>query len=696
MAVIGKIREKSGLVLIIVGIGMLAFLFQDGATSLFGGSADDSVGEIGDVEITNQDFSIRIEKAIKAWEEQNQQAASTDIRESFREQVWNEIVREKVMDSQIKELGIFVGDDELYDIVTGDDPHPQVKQAFTDPNTQVFNPVKVIEFLKNLSNMPDAQRNQWDLFVESIEKERMGAKYSNLIIKGMYATKSIQKRTYDEQNTKRNIKFVAKRYISVNDSTITVSDEELKAYYEEHKNEYKQDESRDIEYIRFDINPSEADIAESKKWLEDIVEEFKTTEDDSTFVTFYNSYNSTEQFEEPFIGAEAMPVALDSGAFFADSGTVFPVYNENNAFVLAKLSEVKMIPDSVKARHILLKFTQQPSDTLLEAKIDSIKGLVENGADFADLARTFSEDVGSAIEGGDLGWFREGQMVPTFNDACFYGKVGDLTIVPSQYGFHLIDVQAQATKSRKIKLAKVVRPILPSKETADAVFAKASSFYVANTTSEAFTKATEGKEYQKLISAEVKVGDKGFGNMPNVRDIVKWAYNSEKGAIYEPNQFDNTIIVAHLSEVREEGIATMDQVKIQVELGAKKKKKAAMFIEEMKGISNIDELATKVGSTVETANDVNFSAYAIQGMGQELRVSGMISTLKQGDMSVPIEGQTGVFVVQVSSIKTTTSENIDYAPIKAQLQQSYASAASTALEALKEKFGVVDKRYKFY
>lgn len=692
MAVIGKIREKSGLVLIVVGIAMLAFLLPaDGLTGLFGGQ-DNSVGEIGGVEITGQEFDQKLEQAILVWENQNRTSAPPEIREQFKEQVWNDIIREVVLESQFKELGISVSPEELADMVQGTNPHPQVKEAFTDPNTGVFNPGQVLQFLKSLETMPAENRNQWFLFEEGIEKERIATKYNNLLIKGMYPTMSMQKRAYTEQSEQRDLKFVAKRYISVNDSTISITDEEKRAYYEEHKSEFKQDASRDIEYVKFEVTPSEADILEAKKWMEQTAEEFKTTEDDSSFVV----YNSEQPLDEAYLGLESMPEALDSSAFNAEVGTVFPVYEEQGSFVLAKLSEVKMIPDSVKARHILLKTSNQPSDTLLEAKLDSIKTLIENGADFAQLAKDFSEDVGSAIEGGNLGWFTEGRMVPTFNDACFNGEVGEHVIVPSNYGFHLIHIQEQAQKSRKVQLAKIIRQITPSNETFDEMFAKASTFYSTNGTSEAFTKATESGEYVKQLASDVKVGDKAFAGMPNVRDVIRWAFKSEKGSVCEPKQFDNTFVVAHLAEVREEGIATMDQVEIQIELGAKKKKKAAMFIEEMNGVSSLDELAQKVGGTVETADNVNFAAYAIPGMGQELRVNGMVSTLQQGQMSVPIEGQTGVFVVQVDQVKTTTTETVDYSPIKAQLEQSYQATAGRVIEVLKEKFGVVDKRYKFY
>ena len=288
MAVIGKIREKSGLVMIIIGVGMLAFLLPtDGIQGLFGGN-DNSLGEIGDVEITGQEFDQKLQFSLSQWESQNKTSAPTDVREQLKDQVWTEIIREVVLESQFKELGLAVSPKELFDMVQGNDPHPQVQQAFTDPSTGIFNPTQVLQFLKSLETMPAENRNQWLLFEEGIEKERISSKYNTLLTKGLYATTSLIKRTYTEQNEQRNLKFVAKRYVSVSDSTITVTDEELKAYYNEHKSEYKQDATREIEFVKFPVEPSAADIEEAKKWVEEIAAEFKVTEDDSSFVV-YNS-----------------------------------------------------------------------------------------------------------------------------------------------------------------------------------------------------------------------------------------------------------------------------------------------------------------------------------------------------------------------------------------------------------------------
>jgi peptidyl-prolyl cis-trans isomerase D len=691
MAVIGKIREKSTLVMIVLGVGMLLFLLPlDQLQSLFTGN-NNNLGEIGGTEISGQEFDQRLKNAIVIWENQNQNTANAQVRESVKDQVWNQLIREIVLESQFKELGIAVSPDELFNMVQGKNPHPQVQKAFTDPNTGAFNPSQVLQFLKNLETMPIANRTQWLSFEDGIEKERVSSKYNTLLTKGLYPTSSLIKRTYKEQNEKRNIKFVAKRYISGMDTAISVSKEELKAYYKAHKSEYTQDASREIEYVKFEVKPSQEDIAEAKTWIEETAKEFKSTDNDSSFVV----YNSESPLDESFYGSDALPIGIDAEFFAQEEGAITPVYEQMGSFMVTKLSAIKMIPDSVKARHILLKTTQQPSDTLLEAKLDSIKTAIQGGAKFAKIAKEISEDVGSAIEGGDLGWFKEGVMVPTFNAACFDGKAGDLVIVQSQFGFHLIEVLKQATKSRKVQLSTIVRKNAPSNETFDAVFAQASMFFTNNGTTETFTKATEADAFSKFVAADIKVADKNVSGMTDVRELVRWAFNNEKGTVSAPFQFANTFVVAHLAELKEAGIATMDQVEIQVDLGAKKEKKAALFIEQMAGEESLDALASKIGGTVETTPGVSFSSYSIPGMGQELSVAGMISTLKQGQVSIPVKGQTGVFVVEIETLVPAV-EAADYAAIKNQLNQSNNVVMGQLLDALKEKFGVVDKRYKFY
>ena len=694
MAVIGKIREKSSLLLIVIGVAMLAFILGDffkSGQSFFG--EGNSLGEIGNVEISGVDFNNKLDLAITLWENQNSTTADGQVRDGIREQVWNQIIREELLDKQYAELGIAVSAEELDNMITGNDPHPSIRQSFTNPETGIFESAKVLEYLKSLDRMPPEQKNQWLSFEDGIEKERVATKYNNMLTKGMFATSTMIKRAYTEQNENRTIQYIAKRYAEVPDSSVVIEDNDLESYYNEHKKEYKQDAYCDIEYVKFEVSPSESDREDAKKWIEEVTEEFKTTEDDSAFV----AYNPDEaSFEPLYYGKADISSSVDSTLFYAEIGAVIGPIEEEEAFVVTKLTDIKMLPDSVKARHILLKYTQTAVDTTLEGKLDSIKTLIENGGSFARLAEENSEDIGSAVKGGDLGWFKEGVMVPPFNDACFNGKVGDLTIVQSNFGFHLIEIMKQAKKVKKIQLAKVIKKVTPSNKTFDAVFAKASAFYASNGSSSSFMKATESDEYVKLTANNVKVGDKNINGLQNVRELVRWAYNNEEGTVSEPKQFENLFIVAHLADVREDGIASMEEVSLEVELGATKKKKAALLIEEMQGILNLDELAEKTGANIQTSTNVNFAAYSIPGLGQEFPVIGSVATIPEGKITnTPIEGQTGIFVVLVESVIPAPETN-DYSIIKSQLNGRYLSLSSKVLDALKEKYGVVDQRYKFY
>jgi len=690
MATLGKIREKSTLLLIVVGVAMLAFLLpSDGVQALFGGG-NQNVGEIDGVEVTAIEFNNRIQVQIQNWETQNNKTATPEVRESLREQLWNEMVSDQILGAQFAELGLAISKEELFDMIQGNDPHPQVKQAFTNPETGEFNPTQVLQFLKNLENMPPQNKNQWLVFEKGIEKEQVAKKYDNLIAKGMFVTSSMVKNAYIEQNENRNIQFVAKRYASVMDTAISVTDAELTAYYNEHKNEYKQDPSREIEYVRFDVVPSEKDRAEASKWINELTEEFKTSTNDTAYVTDY----SDVPVMDAYISEAALSASFDSAFFYAENGTMVGPYEDNGAFILAKLSDFKMVPDSVNARHILLKVTQTPSDTLLEAKIDSIKSVIEGGANFADVAKEKSEDVGSAIEGGDLGWFKEGVMVPSFNDACFNGKAGDLVVVQSQFGFHLIEIMEQGAPVRKVQIAKVVRKIEASNETYDAVFADASSFYSENNTTEAFDKATEEKFTKRI--ADVKVSDKTIVGLESPREMIRWAFKNEKGSVGAPFQFGSSFVVAHIGSVNDGEYSSMDKVEIQVKIGAKKKKKAVEFMAEMKGATNLEELAKKIGGTVETAENINFASYAIQGMGQEPSLIGVTSKIGEGQMTAePIEGNSAVYMVMVSKV-TPATEAKDNSAIRTQLESYNKSRTYQVFESLKDKFGVIDERYRFY
>lgn len=669
---------------------ILGDMLQSGQS--FFNSSNTNVGEIGDVEISARDFDRKLNEFIAQYE-MNNGPADGQVRESIKEQVWNDIIREELLVKQYQILGLDVSPRELDDMITGPNPHAQIKQSFTNPETNVFDPNQVINFLKGLDNMPADRKNQWLMFEDGLIQERMSSKYNNLITKGMFATTVMIKNAYKEENEKRAIKYVVKRYNAIPDSTITVTDKEIKAYYEEHKHEFKQESSRSLAFVKFVVEPSEEDRAAIMAQLNDIAKDFKTAENDSSFVVF----NSDLPLSERYYNQNDFPYNIDSSFFFAEVGEMFGPYEENNTFAVVKISDAKLMPDSVKARHILVNATQ-PGDSTGFKKLDSLKTIIKNGGNFAAIAQEHSDDVSSAIEGGDLGWFTEERMVKPFADACFNGNKGDLVIVESQFGFHLIEILDQGEKVKKVQLAKVALNIAPSSDTYDKIFAEVSTFYSENNTADTFeaTLSKEDSKYKKLEANDIKVGDKTVAGVGSARELVRWVYKSDKGAISEPMQFDNTFIVAHLAEVKEDGVAPLEQLAVEMEMAAKQKKKGEQISKEMEGESDMQKLADKIGVPLSTNSAVNFATYSIPGIGQEPKVIGVTAALNKGEISKkPVIGGTGVFMILVEEV-IPAPETADYTNIKQQLNARYASVASGSLEALKDKYGVVDLRYKFY
>ncbi len=690
MAAIGKIRKHSTLVLVIIGVALLAFVLTDAFKSSGRGEIP-AIGKIGETEITQQEFERKVTEAINNYEMQQNQPVDDRMRAQIREQVWNQLISETVLHKEYDKLGIAVTPDELFDMVQGNDPHPQIKQAFTNPETGEFDKVRVLQFLKNKDNDPQTAQ-QWLLFEQGIKQERLANKYTQLINKAIYATNAEASQLNIDQNKKFNISYVVKRYNTVNDSTITVSEEEVQAYYEENKYKFKQDESRNIEYVIFRVDPSDDDFKTAEEWMNNIKEEFANAENDSLYVTL----NSDQPFDYNFYAQGQLPPVIDT-VFFKDSaktGDMVGPYLEGMTYKLSKLSKIKYLPDSVKARHILIK-TQNPYDSTAFAKIDSLKKAVENGADFAQLAKDFSDDVGSAQDGGDLGWFGRGRMVKTFEDACFNGNTGDLKVVPSQYGIHLIEIVAQSEKSKHIQVATLADEVDPSDETYDRIFTEASEFYNAVANADDFDKIIEEKGYTKRIG-EIKPNDFTLAGLDMPREIIRWAYTHDENSVSSPLTAGDAFVVVKVSSINEEGIAPLEKVRTQVELLAKKKKKGEQFTKEMEGITDLNQLAQKLNVQVEKANNVTFGSFAIPGLGREPKLLGAISAMNTGDVSIPLIGDIGVYVVKIDNV-TPAPDQFDAFTLKSQIEQATRAQVNyVVFEALKDKVGVEDNRHKFY
>jgi peptidyl-prolyl cis-trans isomerase D len=698
MSVLNKIREKSTLLLIIIGGALVAFILGDVLTSgerLFGGRRNE-VGNVAGQTISVQEFEARVQKSEENYKlNTGQQSIDESTRDMLRQQTWIQLLNEVIMEREYTRNGITVSSQELFDMVAGADPHPSVRQAFTDPQTGMFDQGRVLNFLRTMDQDPTgATKQRWLEFERSIKQERINEKYNNLINKGLYVPRFLAEHDYVSRQKNLSIRFLAKRYNEMQDSEISFSDSDLKDYYNRNKKQFEQEESRKIDYVIFEVNPSQEDLALVEENINQLKIEFQNTQDDTTFLRAFsdgglqiNTYgpNNIPFYAEPLMDAQP--------------GTVTGPVKENNIMRLAKLVSSRLSPDSVRARHILISI-QEGDTARAMAKADSLKRVIRAGKKFSDMAETHSEDFGSAQKGGDLEWFTEGVMVKPFNDAVFQGKKGDMPIVVSQFGVHLIEITDRSAESRRFEIALLEASVEPSNKTYNEVYVRASDLASKNRTYEAFRQAIQERNINVQTAENVRPSDRTVPGINQSRELVRWAFRSDEGSVSNVLEFDNKFVVAAVVEAREDGVAPLERVRDRVEREVIKEKKAEKFTTDfnaaLAGANSIDDVANKLGRATESADNVNFAAFSIPGMGREPAVLGTAFSIGKDVVSAPIKGETGVFVIKVTGVSEAAPIN-DYSFYVNQISSNLGNRVSfEVFEALKEKVGVTDNRYKFY
>jgi peptidyl-prolyl cis-trans isomerase D len=695
--VIGKIREKSTLLLVIIGGAMLAFILGDlfSSSNFLVSGSQTEVGEVAGVSIEGREFEEKVQLAIDNYKAQSgQTTVTTAVTDQLREQTWMQLLRDIVMNQEMDELGVTVTPDEIYDMVQGANPHPQVVQAFTDPKTGQFDNAQVFALLKRMEEDPEL-KTRWVQFEQDIAKIRRSEKYFNLIKKGLYTTTFEAENDHKAKNEPATVRMVMKRYDTVSDSTIEVSESEIKKYYNDHLKKYEAEPSRDVEFVAFTVEPSKEDFDKVQQWADRVKVEFGTTENDTLFV----NRESDVRFNAAWTAKGSLPLSIDSIMFGAAKGTVYGPYNEGLSVKIAKLLGVKSSPDSVSARHILITPNKYGGEAGAKAVADSLFDVVKNKkGDFAALARLKSEDPGSGAMGGDLGWFKEGQMVPSFNDACFDGKKGDITLVQSQFGYHIIEVMDQKGKSEKRAVAIVQRNVESSSKTFQMTYGQADDFARAVKSVESFDKLVSEKGLNKRLAPNLKENDRTIAGLESPREVIRWAFGAEKGDVSKVMEIGNTFVIAVLTAVREDDHTPISDIKEELEAEVRKEKKAEQFIKELADAkaTDIQALADQQNLPVEVKENVTFASSAIPGLGREPEVIGTASVAPIGKLSAPIKGQQGVFVIVVDS-RPTAPALPSYAQAAAGLNANFSARVDyEVFEALKKKADVKDNRAKFY
>lgn len=704
MATLEKIRQRSGLLIIIIGLALLAFILGDMFSG--GGFSSDQfkIAEINGVKVDYREYEERLESAIENVKRNtNQGSLDEQTTNQVHDQVWEQLVQELVMGEEHNGAGVAVSVEELKDMVLGNNIHPQIRQIpiFQNEQTGQFDPEKVKAFISGLQNDPQ-MRETWMAFEQGIKQERINNKYYTAIQKGYFVTDKYAQQEAIEKDKKVDIKYVSLPYTNVKDEEISINDADLLAYYESHKNLFKQEKAVDIEYLSFKVEPSSEDIKNIQADLNELIPEFKETVEVGQFVSATSDIAYDGKYYKQ---GEYENTVIDSIMFNSEEGTVYGPYLEDNYYKIAKVAHVAERPDTIKVNHIALVPQENQTAAQLEKYADSLVALIENGASFTELAKKHSADEETASKGGDLGWMNVQQL--PYGEALLDTEKGGIVKVPTGQAIFIAQMTEKGKSVKQVQLAVVSREIAPSDDTRDKAFAAAQDFVVENNTVEKINKAVEEKGLTKKKANGLKTTTREIAGIGNARSIIREAFKTEENQIIVTTgsenaifDFENAYIIGFVTKQYHEGHTAFEDVKQTVERAVKKNKKAevlmAKFNETLKEKSNIDEIAAAVNGTVKLSEGITFGAFSIPGLGIEPVVQGTALAMNKDEISKPLEGNNAVYVIQIANI-TEPETNQNLAMQKQSIKRTFQSRVQRqVMEVLKDNAEITDNRINFY
>lgn len=703
MGIMSFLRNRAGYILVgAIGFAIVAFLVGDVVSyggSFMGGDRT-TVGEVAGEKISFDEFKAQVDQNEANFKQQMGQSTLNPQMASYvLENTWNQRISEVLLNKEVERLGLSVGEQEREDLVSGKNPDPQIVQAFGNPETGQLDRAQLTNFQNNLKSQdPNSPvRQQWVNFMLSIQRNRLFQKYNNLVKNSIYVTSLEAREEYSQRNKLANFNYVNLEYSSIPDNQVKLTDGDYSEYYNENKNLFlNKEESRTIEYVAFDASPSKSDTAGALQAINKIAADFKSTPNDSLFV----SINADTKMPLAYMKKGQLEPALDSVVFNVPIGTVVGPVFSNGSYKLAKLVDTRMSPDSVKASHILISPATEGSPERAKAKADSIYNVVKNGGNFAELASRFGSDA-TKDKGGDLGTFGRGSMIPAFEDAVFNGKPGDLKVVTTQYGTHVIRIDRQVGSSRVAKVAIVDKAVSSSSQTQSSAFAKASAFLSNVKDAKSFEERAKADKVTKLLAENLTASQSNIPGFENPRELVRWAFESEEGDVSEKVfEVGDRFVVARVTDVREVGTLPLEKVKTQIEPVVRNRVKAKMLAEKLEaalsGANSINQVASKVGRPVTPVENVVFANPVLPGVAQENKVVGTVFGLQPKKLSKVIRGEQGVYVVQVNGF-TNPAPLTNTINQKQQIAQSLDQRAQgQVLEVLRDLAEVKDYRLRFF
>ncbi len=658
MSVIQKLRTKyAKLVGALIGVSLVGFILMDAANgplqSLFGN--DTSVARVNGEKIESTDYQQRLadyEALVPLFSQGKPMDEAT--RAQIRQQVLDELVYESLIADDIKDLGITVTDAERKELLGAEAPDPMVQQFpyFKDPQSGQFNPQYIAAFEQQVPKMEDVNQrqkllNDWEALKRFVVRNRLTQKYNALLMNGVNVPTFALNQSGKEAGEGTSVRFVKVAYASIPDADVKVTDEDLNNYLKAHTEQYTTDQPvRNMEYVSFDISPSGEDTAGSLGALQRLYNDFAATTNNETFV----NRNSEVQFNKQYISRKNLQSPSADSIFNTPVGSVVGPYYEGGGYQMIKVVDKKQLPDSVKAQHILIAVNETRDDSAAHKLIDSLKAVATAGTvPFDSLAARFSEDPGSKANGGSLGYFGQGQMVPEFNETAFNGKPGNLETVKTQFGWHLIKVNDQKDFGPAVQLAVVAKTLQPSQATNEAAYGRAIAF-AGKAGGKNFEKEIAAAGLQKKVADGVKSTDFSLNGIGPARDMVRWLWEdkTEVGGVSQPFPIEGQWIVARLAGKQDAGLMTLNAtLKPQIEARVKAEKKADLIAAKYKDVKSLEQASTRSNQPILRADSFTIVNPFAPNIGFEPKVVGyaFYNGLKAGATSPPIKGNEGVFFI---------------------------------------------------
>lgn len=697
MAVIEKIRVKLGVfITVLIALALLSFIL-DPTTLQTAFSFMSSKNKVGEINGKSIDY-VEFQKSVDYYTAINQMMTGSSVvndeqNTAIQNMAWQSYLNEYLFLKNAKEAGILVGEDERVDLTVGDMVSPMIARSpiFADENGN-FSADRVKEFINAMGQDNSGNIKMfWDYLQNTILDEQYYTKYNSLFTASNFMNPLMLSKRVEENNVTADVDFVMVPLGIANDSTITVSDAEISAYYNEHKNMFKQGASRDIDYIAFQVVPSEKDIKDANDDMVKVYDEFANADNLKNFIT----RNSDQKFDPYYYAKGELSTGsdvIDNFAFGADAEGVSEIVKVGDKFMAARVADVKKMSDSAFVQHILLAGAD-------EAKADSLLDVVVSKKNtFSNVAMAYSADKNpNVVQAGDIGWLTQRMMIPGFEEVLT-AAVNKPFILKTSYGTHIVNVSERTAAIEKKQVAILVKEATASKETFSDFYAKANDIATkSNGKYEDFKNACQEAGLYPLSAKRVAESSRNLGSYSNTKEVTRWAYEAKVGEVSPIITVDNEyFFVAALTGIHKEGYASVDEVRPSIEMTLKNQKlaekKRAEVESKIKGCTTMEAVAEALGTTVSSREGVAFASMTQQGFDPAF--IGAVAGAQEGVITGPVKGTIGVYVFQVKSRETGAFYTEDDAKMYDSQMAQYT--LQTVLPMMMDKAEVKDNRARFY